>query len=132
MLNSGAQPVVKNTYVPPVQKMATQQPTQATPQATTFATAYNPATSQAIPPYIGAAITQNKTGGTGVQFGAFSTESAAQTQVANVKSKLGVNAVVEPTGTGLYRVRVYGLTDTTAGQLKSQATANGIDSYVFH
>ena len=132
MLNSGAQPVVKNTYVPPVQKTVTQQPTPATQQATTFAMAYNTATSQAMPKYTGAAITQNKTGGTGVQFGAFSTESAAQTQVANVKSKLDVNAVVEPTGTGLYRVRVYGLTDTTAGQLKSQATANGIDSYVFH
>ncbi|MBS7386466.1 MAG: SPOR domain-containing protein, partial [Alphaproteobacteria bacterium] len=78
------------------------------------------------------AITQSKTGGTGVQFGAFSTESAAQTQVSNVKSKLGVNAVVEPTGTGLYRVRVYGLGDVAAGQLKSQAAANGIDSYVFH
>lgn len=132
MLNSGAQPVVKNTYVPPVQKTVTQQPTQATQQATTFAMAYNTATSQAMPKYTGAAITLNKTGGTGVQFGAFSTESAAQTQVANVKSKLGVNAVVEPTGTGLYRVRVYGLGDVAAGQLKSQAAANGIDSYVFH
>lgn len=132
MLNSGAQPVVKNTYVPPVQKTAAQQPTPTTQHATTFATAYNTATSQAMPKYTGAAITPNTTGGTGVQFGAFSTESAAQTQVANVKSKLGVNAVVEPTGTGLYRVRVYGLTDTTASELKTKASMNGIDSYVFH
>ena len=71
-------------------------------------------------------------GGTGVQFGAFSSESAAAAQVANVKNKLGATAVVEPTGTGLYRVRVYGLTDASAGQLKSSAAANGIDSYVFH
>ena len=88
-------------------------------------------TSNAMPKYTGTAITTG-TGGTGVQFGAFSSESAAQTQASNVKNKLGVNAVVEPTGSGLYRVRVYGLTDTSAGQLKSSATANGIDSYVFH
>lgn len=134
MLGTGAQPVVKNTYVPPVQKtIAPQpQPVATTPSApTTFASAYNTATTQAMPKYTGAAIAPTS-GGAGVQFGAFSSESAAQTQVANVKNKLGANAVVEPTGTGLYRVRVYGLTDAAAGQLKSQATANGIDSYVFH
>jgi len=134
MLGTGAQPVAKNTYVPPVQKtIAPQpQPVATTPSApTTFASAYNTATTQAMPKYTGAAIAKTS-GGAGVQFGAFSSESAAQTQVANVKNKLGANAVVEPTGTGLYRVRVYGLTDASAGQLKSQATANGIDSYVFH
>ena len=134
MLNSGAQPIVKNTYVPPVQKTIAPQPQSVatTPSApTTFASAYNTATTQAMPKYTGAAIAPTS-GGAGVQFGAFSSESAAQTQVANVKNKLGANAVVEPTGTGLYRVRVYGLTDAAAGQLKSQATANGIDSYVFH
>ena len=134
MLGTGAQPVVKNTYVPPAQKtIAPQsQPVATTPSApTTFASAYNTATTQAMPKYTGAAIAPTS-GGAGVQFGAFSSESAAQTQVANVKNKLGANAVVEPTGTGLYRVRVYGLTDASAGQLKSQATANGIDSYVFH
>lgn len=135
MLGTGAQPVVKNTYVPPVQKtIAPQpQPVATAPSApTTFSSAYNAATTQAMPKYTGAAITSTASGGTGVQFGAFSSESAAQAQVANVKNKLGANAVVEPTGTGLYRVRVYGLTDAAAGQLKSQATANGIDSYVFH
>ena len=130
MLGTGAQPVVKNTYVPPVQKTVAPQP-QSTP--TTFASAYNTATTQAMPKYTGAAIAKTGgAGGAGVQFGAFSSESAAQAQVSNVKNKLGANAVVEPTGTGLYRVRVYGLTDTAAGQLKSSATANGIDSYVFH
>ncbi len=135
MLGTGAQPVVKNTYVPPVQKtIAPQpQPVATAPSApTTFSSAYNTATTQAMPKYTGAAITSTASGGTGVQFGAFSSESAAQAQVANVKNKLGANAVIEPTGTGLYRVRVYGLTDAAAGQLKSQATANGIDSYVFH
>ncbi len=135
MLGTGAQPVVKNTYVPPVQKtIAPQpQPVATAPSApTTFSSAYNAATTQAMPKYTGAAIASTASGGTGVQFGAFSSESTAQAQVANVKNKLGANAVVEPTGTGLYRVRVYGLTDAAAGQLKSQATANGIDSYVFH
>lgn len=135
MLGTGAQPVVKNTYVPPVQKTVAPQPqpVATAPSApTTFSSAYNAATTQAMPKYTGAAITSTASGGTGVQFGAFSSESAAQAQVANVKNKLGANAVVEPTGTGLYRVRVYGLTDAAAGQLKSQATANGIDSYVFH
>ncbi len=138
MLNNGAPSVVKNTYVPPVQSAPPVQspPLVATTQPTTFASAYNAATSQAMPKYSGAAITSGAhaatTGGAGVQFGAFSSQSAANTQVANVKSKLGVDAVVEPTGTGLYRVRVYGLTETGAGQLKSSATANGIDSYIFH
>ena len=135
MLGTGAQPVEKNTYVPPIQSTPAPTPVpQPQPTATTtFASAYNTATTQAMPKYTGATITQaSSTGGAGVQFGAFSSESAAQTQVANVKNKLGANAVVEPTGTGLYRVRVYGLTDASAGQLKSQATANGIDSYVFH
>lgn len=132
MLSSGAQPVAKNTYVPPVQTAprpaASTQPATVS-QPTTFTSVYNTATSQAMPKYSGTAVLS---GGTGVQFGAFSSESAAQTQVENVKSKLGVDAVVEATGTGLYRVRVYGLTDASAGQLKSSATANGIDSYVFH
>lgn len=135
MLGTGAQPVVKNTYVPPIQSTPAPTPVaQPQPTATTtFASAYNTATTQAMPKYTGATITQaSSTGGAGVQFGAFSSESAAQAQVSNVKNKLGANAVVEPTGTGLYRVRVYGLTDASAGQLKSQATANGIDSYVFH
>ena len=137
MFNSGATPVVKNTYVPPVQNTTpatpapTTAPTTNNASVTTFANAYNTATSNAMPKYTGTAIATG-TGGTGVQFGAFSSESAAQTQASNVKNKLGVNAVVEPTGSGLYRVRVYGLTDTSAGQLKSSATANGIDSYVFH
>lgn len=132
MLNNGGAPIIKNTYVPPVSTKPTQQvgPSQT---AATFASAYNSATTNAMPKYSGATYASAPvSGGTGVQFGAFSSESAAAAQVANVKNKLGATAVVEPTGTGLYRVRVYGLTDASAGQLKSSATANGIDSYVFH
>ena len=141
MLNSGAQPVVKNTYVPPVVESEPQpapMPVSApvsvsnSSAPTTFAGAYNAATTNAMPKYTGAAVTKSVAGGSGVQFGAFSSESAARYQVANVKNKLGANAIVEPTGTGLYRVRAYGLSEGEAQTLKSSATANGIDSYVFH
>ena len=73
-----------------------------------------------------------KAGTAGVQFGAFSSMSAAQTHVNNIKSKLGINAIVESNGAGLYRVRIYGLSDADAQKIKSSATAHGIDSYVFH
>lgn len=145
MLGNGSQPIVKNTPVAPVQTSHQTQPApqpsynqpaynQTAANPTTFAGAYNSATANAMPKYSGAAITQTATsaGGTGVQFGAFSSETAARSQVANVKNKLGATAVVEPTGTGLYRVRVYGLSESAAQNLKSSATANGIDSYVFH
>ena len=141
MLGDGSAPVVRTTPVPPIdsthgQPILSDNVVDATSVSDTapvssFSSAYNAATSNAMPKYTGAAVSGGS-GGTGVQFGAFSSESAARTQVANVKNKLGVNAVVEPTGTGLYRVRVYGLSESAAGQLKSSATANGIDSYVFH
>lgn len=141
MVQSGAGGIVNNTYVPPVQ---TAQPTKTvapvandvsgTPN--TFAAAYSAATTAAVPKYTAqkSAPQQPATvkGGAGVQFGAFSTKGAARTQVANVRNTLGVNAIIEPTGSGLYRVRVYGLSESAAQNLKSSATANGIDSYVFH
>ncbi len=139
MLANNSAPIVKNTYVPPVVETASvpvaapaSTPTANTNTATTFAGAYNAATANAMPKYTDASVAKKTHGGTGVQFGAFSSESAAQSQVENVKNKLGANAIVEPTGTGLYRVRVYGLGEADAQKLKSSATANGIDSYVFH
>ncbi|MBR3930205.1 MAG: D-alanyl-D-alanine carboxypeptidase [Alphaproteobacteria bacterium] len=141
MLGDGSAPVIRTTPVPPIdsthgQPILSDNVVDAayvsdTAPVSSFSSAYNAATSNAMPKYTGAAVSGGS-GGAGVQFGAFSSESAARTQVANVKNKLGVNAVVEPTGTGLYRVRVYGLSESAAGQLKSSATANGIDSYVFH
>ncbi len=134
MLNDGATPVVKNTYVPPVQstpKTATAQPVSSA-GATTFSAAYNAATTAAAPQYSAPVVTSSAASGVGVQFGAFSSMSAATAHVANIKNKLGVSAVTEPTGTGLYRVRVYGLSESDAQKLKASATANGIDSYVFH
>ena len=99
----------------------------------TFASAYNTATSAAAPKYTKQTAQSVPTtkGGTGVQFGAFSTRGSAENHVKNIKNKIGVNAVVEQTDGGLYRVRVYGLTDATARQISADATANGIDSYVF-
>lgn len=136
MLTNNAQPVSKNTYVPPIATESAPVPSAPQPVAThapsTFASAYNTATTNAMPKYTGGAVVSSTRGGTGVQFGAFSSTTSANAQVANVKNALGVNAVVEPTGAGLYRVRVYGLTESDAQKLKSAAAANGIDSYVFH
>ena len=134
MLNNGAPSVTKETYIPPVVSDAKTVTSVSAQPVTSFSASYNAATSSAMPSYSGAMIsgTSSKAGGAGVQFGAFSSTGAAQSQVANVKNKLGADAVVEPTGTGLYRVRVYGLSETGAQQLKSSASAVGIDSYVFH
>ena len=130
-------PAQPETYTPPVVHAPMPQPVAQSATATTnsFASAYNTATANAMPKYSGGvsnAPAATNAGGAGVQFGAFSSQNAANNQVAHVKNTLGVNAVVEPTVTGLYRVRTYGLTDSAAQQLKSSATANGIDSYVFH
>ena len=111
-------------------------PNDTTPSASTFNAAYNAATAAAVPEYRAAKpttpVAKKSVGGAGVQFGAFSSRSAAEAQVANVKSRLHANAVVETAPNGMYRVRVNGLTDGAAQKLKSSATANGIDSYVFH
>ena len=71
-------------------------------------------------------------GSVGVQFGAFSSTDAANSMLSRVKNILGVNGYIEPTGTGLYRVRVSGLTDVSANELKNRAIGAGIDCYVFH
>lgn len=136
MLNNGDVPVVKNTYVPPVASAPQHTNIPSQSQPATFSAAYNAATTAAAPKYSNpkpdVSKTANNAGGAGVQFGAFSSDGAARTQVANIKNRLGVDAIVEPTDGGLYRVRVYGLSETAAQQLKSSATSNGIDSYVFH
>ncbi len=71
-------------------------------------------------------------GNAGVQFGAFSTRDSALTQVKNVQSKLGVSPTIEQASNGLYRVRLTGLSESSAQTIKNKASANGIDSYVFH
>lgn len=71
-------------------------------------------------------------GGTGVQFGAFSSYSSAQNQVKKVKSATGLDAEIEQNESGLYRVRVNGLSENAAQNAKNLAVANGIDCYIFH
>jgi D-alanyl-D-alanine carboxypeptidase len=71
-------------------------------------------------------------GGVGVQFGAFSSVDSANAMIARVKNTLGANAHLEPNGGGLYRVRVTGLSESAAQNLKNRAMASGIDCYVFH
>ncbi len=143
MLNRGfnsvgvntATPAVVQTYnMPPVSEKTPAQNTSAT-APTTFAATYVAATAQSAPVAVKksvAASVSSVSGGAGVQFGAFGSESAAQNQVKNVKNKLGVVATVEPTDTGLYRVRANGLTDAAANGIKNRADAAGIDSFVFH
>lgn len=124
MLGEKAATVSRQTSSAPVAA-----PVSNTPPRT-FSAAYNAATGAA--PVSAATAPALKAGHAGVQFGAFSSRAAAQTQVRNVKNKLGVSPVVEDTGTGMHRVRVNNLSDAAAGKLKSAAAAAGIDSYIFH
>jgi len=71
-------------------------------------------------------------GNTGVQFGAFSSYDSAQKQVARVKNVTGLSANIEKNSTGLYRVRVTGISESAAQSAKDAAIANGIDCFVFH
>ena len=145
MLNSGATPVAvtkpvsqpapQPTPAPAPQPTYTYNPPAQTAPATTFNAAYNAATSAAAPTYTAssaAPVANSMPGTAGVQFGAFSSRASAESQVRNVKNKLGVNAVIETTSNGMFRVRVNGLSETAAQQIRASAASNGIDSYVFH
>ena len=114
MLHAGAPMVIKQTPVPSV---------VATPA---------PVNSPIVQKYATDAPAITTRGGVGVQFGAFSSTDAANSMLSRVKNTLGVNGYIEPTGTGLYRVRVSGLTDASANDLKNRAMGAGIDCYVFH
>lgn len=116
-----AQPVQSSQ---PVQPVATQpvQPVSPQAQSATLSAAYNSARGMGA----------TSSGNAGVQFGAFSSQGAAQSQVENLKSKLGITAYVEGAPNGLYRVRVAGLSESAAQNLKASASAQGIDCYVFH
>ena len=71
-------------------------------------------------------------GGAGVQFGAFSGMESAQRQAARVKDTIGVNTNIERNDSGLYRVRVTGISENDAARIKNLAVENGIDCYIFH
>lgn len=71
-------------------------------------------------------------GNAGVQFGAFSTRSSAEAQLQKVQSVTGLTPKIEQTSSGLYRVRVSGLSDSAANSAQKVASEKGIDSYIFH
>ena len=126
-------PVVVNRYTAPVTTGTTVEQTSSEP---TFAAAYNAARATATPGYSAPRAVGASSGGgagsAGVQFGAFSSRNAAQTQVNNVKNKIGVSAVIEPTGTGMFRVRANNLSEDAARNIRSRAANAGFDCYIFH
>lgn len=71
-------------------------------------------------------------GNSGVQFGAFSSHSAAQSQQSRVKNALGIGTNIEQSSSGMFRVRANGLSESYAQKLKSDAGTAGIDCYIFH
>lgn len=71
-------------------------------------------------------------GSAGVQCGAFSLYDSATNQAKRVKNATGFNANIERNDTGLYRVRINGLSESTAQNIKNTASNNGIDCYIFH
>jgi len=131
-INSGKAATINknvNKNVPTKTKVASAATNQTAP---TFTAAYAAANAAAASQYAAAPSGANATGNAGVQFGAFSSRDAANTQVARVKNVLGVAATVENAPNGMLRVRVNNLSETAAQQLKSRAAANGIDCYIFH
>lgn len=113
------QPVA--TYTP--QPIAYDTPTP------TFAGAYNAATAQGSPV---ADVSNTASGTAGVQFGAFSSRGAAESQVANVRNSVGVTAVIESAPNGMFRVRANNLSESAAQNIKNRAQNAGIDCYIFH
>lgn len=101
-----------NSYAEPAHKVA---PTQSNPVAkyATNAPIYN-------------------AGGIGVQCGAFSAYSSAKNQASKVQVITGYTPDIEQNESGLYRVRINGLSENTAQNIKNTASVNGIDCYVFH
>ena len=118
--------VVRETPVTTPVENKPQQQNQNYESATavnTFAGAYHAATNH-VP-------TASHTG-PGVQFGAFSSRDAASRMIATVQRATGATPIIETAPNGLFRVRAYGLSEAAAQSLKTTATANGIDCYVFH
>jgi D-alanyl-D-alanine carboxypeptidase len=78
-------------------------------------------------------ITARMTGEAGVQFGAFSQYGSAQRYVKQVNDLLGVKPeIVYSEENRVYRVRVNGLSEQSAQNLKNLATQHGLDCYIFH
>lgn len=128
LVKNGALPSMYQTYYAPAEQYANEANT-----APTFKAAYVAATTGSNASAKNSYSTNTvSSGNAGVQFGAFSSRSAAQTQVNNVKSKIGITAEIEQTSNGLYRVRANGLSEASAQSIKNKAVNAGIDCYIFH
>lgn len=138
MVKNGTAPSVSQTYYAP--STSDDYSSQNYNSAPTFKAAYVAATtgSNGAKNYNksnstnAASSVKSASGNAGVQFGAFSSRGAAQTQVTNVKNKLGVTAVIEDAPNGMYRVRANGLSENYAQTIKDKALNLGIDCYIFH
>lgn len=124
---SASAPAPTYTYTAPVP--APSQTVNYAAAPTTFSAAYNAATAQTAPR---ADVSNNAPGNAGVQFGAFSSRAAAQTQVNNVMNLIGVGTVIETAPNGMFRVRANNLSDAAAQNIRARAQNAGIDCYVFH
>ncbi|MCL2748953.1 MAG: D-alanyl-D-alanine carboxypeptidase [Alphaproteobacteria bacterium] len=71
-------------------------------------------------------------GSTGVQFGAFSSRAAAETQAAKVQKFTGLSTTIEPGPNGTLRVRTNGLSESAAQNACTTFRSGGGDCYVFH
>ena len=71
-------------------------------------------------------------GKTGVQFGAFGSRQAAESQVKKVQGAFNIKPAIEPAPNGMFRVRANGLSESYARQIASQCGPKGVDCYVFH
>jgi len=71
-------------------------------------------------------------GDSGIQFGAFSSYTAAQNMTAKIKNLLNVVPIIERSeDDNLYRVRVNGITNDMARKLKHDASIQGIETYIY-
>ncbi len=75
---------------------------------------------------------QYSSGNAGVQCGAFASYDSANAQIKRVNQATGLKAVIERNDSGLYRVRINGVSDSVAQNAKNNAFNNGIDCYIFH
>ena len=71
-------------------------------------------------------------GNVGIQCGAFSSYTSAKNQSDKVRIITGFTPDIEQNESGLYRVRINGLSESSAQNAKNIAGANGIDCYIFH
>lgn len=133
MVGTGAAPIVKETTQ--TQTARTVKPVRSSSNTSpkTFAGAYNTATGVVArkTSYSSQPVSVSS-GGAGVQFGAFSSRGSAQNQVSTVRNIIGVSPTIESAPNGMYRVRVNGLSESSAQTIKNKAVNAGIDCYIFH